>query len=61
MMENAVTQVSSPTYMDYFQFEVSQNDEQELKNLPKLVSIVQFMGIFRNVLRLNLNRQMTFG
>lgn len=25
------------------------------------MSIVQFMGIFRNVLRLNLNRQMTIG
>ena len=47
--------------MNFFEFEVSPEQELELRNQPKLVYICQFMGIFKNVLRLNLNRTMTFG
>ena len=50
-----------PQYMNFFEYEVTPEDIQELRNQPKLVAICQFMGIFKNVLRLNLNRPMTFG
>ena len=47
--------------MDYqnnlspFQFEVTPQEEEELRNLPKLPAICQFMAIFKNVLKLNMN------
>jgi hypothetical protein len=55
------TNNSTPSYMNYFEYEVSPEEEVELRNQPKLVFICQFLGIFKNVLRLNLNRAMTFG
>ena len=33
------TQYSTPAYMNYFEYDVSAEEEQELRNLPKLVSI----------------------
>jgi hypothetical protein len=55
------TQYSTPAYMNFFEFEVTPEEEHELRNQPKLIFVCQFMGIFKNVLRLNLNRSMTFG
>ena len=38
-----------------FEFEVTPREEEELRRLPKLPAVCQFMAIFKNVLKLNVN------
>ena len=50
-------ETNTPTadYMNFFEFQVTPEDEQQIRNLPKLPAICQFLAIFKSVLRINMN------
>ena len=40
---------------NYYYTEVTAEEEEELRNLPKVAAVCQFMALFRNVLKINAN------